>query len=239
MSFKESFTPSSLGGLFIGLGLIVSAVLITSVLGDFVDQRRFVSVKGLSERELPADRVVWPILYKEVGNDLLQLSRAIESKTAIITQYLEDNGIESSEIAASAPEIIDMQAERYVAQQTPFRYNITSVITVTTNKVAKVRELLSRQAELLKQGVAISGGDYRYNVLYQYTKLNEIKVGMIEEASANARASAEQFAADSKSKLGKIKEASQGQISITDRDPNTPHVKQIRVVTSVSYFLKD
>ena len=92
---------------------------------------------------------------------------------------------------------------------------------------------------ILKQGVAISGGDYRYNVLYQYTKLNDIKVGMIEEASANARASAEQFAADSKSKLGKIKEASQGQISITDRDPNTPHVKQIRVVTSVSYFLKD
>lgn len=62
---------------------------------------------------------------------------------------------------------------------------------------------------------------------------------MIEEATKNARASAEKFAQDSGSSLGKIRRANQGQFSITDRDSNTPYIKSVRVVTTVEYFLKD
>ena len=138
----------------------------------------------------------------------------------------------------SAPEIIDMEAERYNNQNHPYRYNATSVITVTSNDVGKVRKLMLEQTELMTQGVAISGGDYRYNVLYEFTGLNEIKPQMIEEATQNARKTAEKFAIDSGSKLGKIRNASQGQFSITDRDANTPFIKNVRVVTTVNYYLR-
>ncbi len=98
---------------------------------------------------------------------------------------------------------------------------------------------MSEQAELLKQGIAITGGDYRYNVVYEFTGLNKVKPQMIEEATKNARVAAEKFAKDSESRLGKIKNASQGQFSISDRDANTPYVKNIRVVTTVDYYLKN
>lgn len=62
---------------------------------------------------------------------------------------------------------------------------------------------MSEQAELLKQGIAISGGDYRYNVVYEFTGLNDVKPQMIEEATKNARAAAEKFAKDSDSSLGR------------------------------------
>ena len=97
---------------------------------------------------------------------------------------------------------------------------------------------MSEQTELLKQGIAITGGDYRYNVTYEFTGLNEIKPAMIEEATRNARVAAEKFAKDSDSKLGKIRDAYQGQFTITDRDSNTPYIKNVRVVTTVNYYLK-
>ena len=139
----------------------------------------------------------------------------------------------------NAPEIIDMKAERYSSQESTYRYNVTSVITVTSDKVDLIRKLISSQGELLKQGVAITSGDYRYNVQYEYTGLNKIKPQMIEEATKNARQAAEKFAEDSDSKLGKIRKANQGQFSITDRDANTPYIKKVRVVTTIDYSLED
>ena len=87
--------------------------------------------------------------------------------------------------------------------------------------------------------MAITSGDYRYNVQYEYTGLNKIKPQMIEEATKNARQAAEKFAEDSDSELGKIRKANQGQFSITDRDANTPYIKKVRVVTTIDYSLED
>jgi hypothetical protein len=132
-----------------------------------------------------------------------------------------------------------MQAERYSSTPSAYRYNATSVVTVTSKDVAKVRKLMTEQAELLKQGIAIAGGDYRYNVVYEFTGLNQIKPRMIEEATKNARTAADKFARDSDSELGKIRDASQGQFTITDRDANTPFIKNVRVVTTINYYLKN
>ena len=118
------------------------------------------------------------------------------------------------------------------------RYNITSVITVTSDKVDTVRDLISRQGELLKDGIAILS-DYSHSVQYEYQSLNEIKPEMVEEANRNAKTTAEQFATVSDSRLGKIVTASQGQFSIENRDENSPHIKHIRVVTTITYRLKD
>lgn len=56
---------------------------------------------------------------------------------------------------------------------------------------------------------------------------------------SNARAVAEKFAEDSSSTLGKIKTARQGRFSISDRDSTTPYVKNVRVVSTVEYYLSD
>lgn len=224
--------------VIISVGVILLGVMIKSGINDFKDKDRVVSVKGLAEMEVPADKVIWPLVYKDLGNDPALLYTNMEKKNAVIVKFLEDNGIGKDEIDIVPAEVIDMQAERYGNRDVPYRYNATSIITVTSKNVDKVRKLMSEQAELLKQGIAITGGDYRYNVTYEFTGLNDIKPQMIEEATKNARAAAEKFAKDSDSSLGKIRNASQGQFSISDRDANTPYIKSVRVVTTVNYYLK-
>jgi len=228
-----------LEALLIALGLFLLGFMIKVAINDFKDKERIVSVKGLAEMEVAADKVTWPLMYKVIGNDLTVLYNSINEKNAAIVSFLKENGISDGEISIAAPEIIDMQAERYQSTPTSYRYNATSVITVSSKNVDKVRQLMSEQTVLLKQGIAITGGDYRYNVTYEFTGLNDIKPQMIEEATKNARASAEKFARDSDSKLGKIRNASQGQFSISDRDANTPYIKSVRVVTTVNYYLKN
>ena len=233
---KQSWVKEA---IIVAVSIIVLAFCIKGGIESFVDKGRIVSVKGLSEVEVPANKVVWPIVFKEVGDNLPLLYNSINSTSKKILAYLKNNGISEDEISVNAPEVIDMQAERYSSNDKPYRYNIKSVITVTSNQVENVRKLIASQGELLKEGVAIVGGDYENRITYEYTLLNDLKPEMIAEATRNARKAAEQFAKDSDSKLGKIVWASQGQFSITDRDNNTPYIKKVRVVTSVNYSLKN
>ena len=233
---KQSWVKEA---VIVAVSIIVLAFCIKGGIESFVDKGRIVSVKGLSEVEVPANKVVWPIVFKEVGDNLPLLYNSINSTSKKILAYLKNNGISEDEISVNAPEVIDMQAERYSSNDKPYRYNIKSVITITSNQVENVRKLIASQGELLKEGVAIVGGDYENRITYEYTLLNDLKPEMIAEATRNARKAAEQFAKDSDSKLGKIVWASQGQFSITDRDNNTPYIKKVRVVTSVNYSLKN
>ncbi len=221
------------------IGLISVGLFIKSSVTSFKSYDRVVSVKGLAEMEVPANKVIWPIVYKEIGDDLSILYKTINDKNNIIKDYLKSKGLDESEISVSAPQIIDMNAERYQSQVNKYRYNVTSVLTVSSEKVDKVRDIITGQSDLLQKGVAISAGDFQYTIQYLYTKLNDIKPVMIEEATKNARASAEKFAKDSDSKLGKIKSANQGQFTISDRDANTPHIKTVRVVSTIDYLLRD
>ena len=223
----------------LAIGLIILGTQIQKGINNFVEKDRIVTVKGLAEMEVPANKVTWPLMYKEVGNDLTALYNRINATNTAIVEFLKKKGITEEEISINAPEIIDMQAERYVGENKTYRYNVTTDITVTSAKVDLVRSLISEQSELLKQGIAITGGDYRYQIQYDYTSLNEIKPKMIEEATKNAREAALKFAKDSDSELGKIRRASQGQFSIDNRDANTPYIKRIRVVTTIDYLLED
>ncbi len=225
--------------VILSVGLVVLGILLYSGINNFTERDRVVTVKGLAEIEIPANKVTWPLMYKDIGNDLTTLYTNIQSKNRTIVEFLQLNGITPDEISIAPPEIIDMEAERYINQTIQNRYNATSVIIVTSSDVDKIRKLISEQTELLRQGVAITGGDYRYNILYEFTDLNNIKPSMIEEATRNAREAAEKFAMDSGSKLGKIRNASQGQFTINDRDVNTPYIKNVRVVTTVNYYLKN
>ena len=226
--------------IILSIGLLLLGVFIERGFSEFAGRDRSVNVKGLAEMEVPADKVTWPLVYKSLGNDLNALYEEIKRSNRTITEFLKEKGLTDKEISINAPVIVDMKAERYGNNQdSPYRYNVTTVITVTSNKVDLVRGLITEQGELLKRGIAITTGDYQYNIQYEYTGLNTIKPQIIEEATKNARHAAEKFAKDSESTLGKIRHANQGQFSISDRDPNTPHIKKVRVVTTIDYSLED
>ncbi len=229
---------------------IISAVILAIsiiYLGDalkrgfdnFTYKDRCVTVRGLSEMEVPADNVICPLVFKEVGGDLHAINAEVRRKNQLVKAYLLSKGISEQDISIAAPAVIDNEADRWGTQRPLYRYNVTSVVTVNSSDVEKVRTAIEHQTELIDKGVALVSDDYQYRVVYQFTKLNDIKPQMIEDATKNARAAAEKFAADSDSELGKIKRATQGQFSIDDRDEFTPEIKKVRVVTSVEYYLED
>ena len=116
---------------------------------------------------------------------------------------------------------------------------MTSVITVTSQQVKQVRGIIARQGDLLKDGIAIVDGGYENPIKYEYVSFKEMKPKMMQEAIENAEKTAQQFAENSHSQIDKIVSADQGQFSIDDRDSNTPWIKKVRVVTTVTYSLKD
>jgi hypothetical protein len=223
----------------IAVGIIVLGLCIKGGFDNFTNKDRKVTVKGLAEKEVKADKVTWPIVSKELGNDLPELYMRIGQKQRTIKNFLLANGIKEGEISINAPKVIDLSAEQYSDNNRPYRYNVTLVITVTSNKVDQVRSIIARQGELLKQGVAIVAGDYENPISYEYVSFRKMKPKMMEEAIANAEKTAQQFATNSHSTLNKIVNADQGQFSIDDRDNNTPYIKKVRVVTTVTYSLKD
>ena len=201
--------------------------------------QRTVSVRGLSEREVKADKVTWPIVYQIQGNILSYLYDQTSTTIDKILAFLHNAGITDSEISINAPEAYDRASNNYSDNNYKFRYNISEVIVVTSSQVDKVDELIRQQGQLLKEGIALSANDYNYPIQYEFTGLNDIKPQMIAEATKNAREAAQKFADDSESKLGKIQTANQGQFSIENRDQFTPSIKNVRVVTTLTYFLED
>lgn len=223
--------------VILAVGLLLLGFCVERGITNLAEKDRHVGVRGLAEREVKADRIIWPVVYKGVSSDLNTLYTEVNHARTGIVNYLKQNGLTDAEISLGAPQVVDRWADRYSSERPPQRYNVTSVVTVTSSKVDLVRKLIMRSGELLKQGIAISADDYDTKVQYEFTSLNKIKPQMIEEATHNAREAAMKFAKDSDSKLGKIQSATQGLFSVEDRDQYTPYIKKVRVVTMVDYYL--
>ncbi len=221
--------------IILAVGMVVLGWFVKAGIDNFTNKDRMVTVKGLAEREVPADKVTWSIGTKVTGNDLPTLYESINIQASKIKNFLKQNGLTEEEITINPPSVSDLEAREWGDNQKNFRYIVNTNITVSTNKVTEVNKAIFKQGELLKQGVAL---DSSYPS-YEYVSFLDMKPEMMSEAIKNAQKTAEQFAEASGSKLGKIRTAGQGQFEIDDRDDNTPYIKKLRVVTTVTYSLDD
>ena len=227
-------------GVCIFLGLTTLGFFISSATQKFKMFDRSVTVKGLSEKEYMADIVIWPIQFVVADNDLTSIYRSLDEQSASIRQFLAEKGLAEDEISLSVPSITDKSAQSYGnTNNTQFRYVASQTVTVYSSNIELARKVMNSLSTLGKKGIVFSGGDYGNSTQYLFTRLNEVKPEMIEEATNKAREVAQKFAEDSQSRLGKIKRASQGQFSIGVRDGNNPHIKKVRVVSTIEYYLAD
>ena len=234
MEQKKSY-GSVVGAGLIAVGIFFLGLFIKTGIDHLAYRDRQVAVRGLAEREVPANQVTWPITYTVAGDNLLSLYDQVTSYNNIIINFLTSNGISKDEISVNPPDTYNAEANRYGSDSFRFKYSLNCTVTVSTSKVDTVRELLNRQSELLKDGIPYSNS----YINYEYTALNDIKPEMIAEATKNAREAAARFADDSGSKVGKMKTANQGSFSIEDTSSSTPYMKKVRVVTTIVYYLED
>ena len=228
--FKKNMIP---GGAIVLAAVVLGISLIFTVktLKSYDDT---VKVRGLCEKEVPADRVVWRISYSEKDNSLADLRTIVRRNNDIIVSKLTEAGFKSDEIKVANASYDDRYMYSNNVSQVSYRYVANQTVTVFTKNLDLVRKLQQTlETDLVNQNIlANSWADY------QYLGLNDIKPAMIAESLENARAAADEFAKNSHSRIGKMRTASQGYFEVEDLDENTPQVKKVRVVTTVEYYLK-
>jgi uncharacterized protein len=244
---------TTLLGILLALGLVSGGWALGSQIKATRLSDRYVSVRGLAERTVKSDLAVWPLNYSEAGDDLPALYKKTETDTKTILQFLQQQGIQPSEIELGAVSVSDNKATRFnLGKDRQYRYIVEQKITVHTSRVDQVASAVQKTGDLVQRGIVLTQSNYGQGLSYKFTGLNAIKPDMITDATRNARAAAERFALDAGSSLGTIRQATQGVFSIVAADSGVPAdsdqggftnaddslMKTVRVVTSVDYYLE-
>ncbi|KAA6332515.1 hypothetical protein EZS27_018988 [termite gut metagenome] len=222
---------------YIAIGLIVLGYLVKGGVTS-KSKERVVTVQGIAETEVVAQKIVWPILYKEAGNDLSYLQYTVMTKSKLITDFLKANGVTTDEFGIMPVEISDTQTDKQIANRPYQRYIATSVILVTSTDVEKVYKILSENT-FWKQNIAVvNDDDPQHEITYEYADIHSVKAKLVEKAIKNARSFAEQLANSSDSKVEKLKSVSQAQFSFVSKDANALYKKTLQVELTTNYYLK-
>lgn len=234
-----------LGGC-VGLGLTLGGWFIGSGISSFSANDRHVSVKGLAEQEVMADRAVWPITFIAASNDFAEARQSLSSARSATLSFLEAYKIGVADVELQGLRIQDQLAKTYTPQNVALRYLLQQTVLVRTANVLAVASAAQNIDDLLDKGVLlgnIDGYQAANSPQYLYTKLNDIKPAMIGLATANARSAAQKFADDAGTSIDGILTASQGRFEILPAD-NTAGLseamqihKKVRVVTTLDYVL--
>jgi uncharacterized protein len=230
----KSTNVAALGVCFI-LGMAAFGWLIGSAAKGYKRLDEFVTVKGLSEREVPANLVIWPVSYSLSDENLGKLQERMKTSREAVRQFLKAGGFDDSEISNSPPSIREVRTRPTKEEPVPVppRYDATVTVLLHTTKVPQVKTALENCDKLVEQGILLTSGD---RAQFLFTGLNDIKPGMIGEANKNARVAADRFAGDSGMKIGRIRHAFQGPFEVEDVDQSSPDRKKVRVVTTVDFF---
>ena len=226
-----------LSTLLLALGFTAAGYFI----GDGVSGRsqgpRIISVKGLSEREVPASVAIWDVGFSATGNELPAVNQKLAESTKAVLEFLKAAGFDDQDTAIQPPSVCDtsMETREKDTPPPPERYRAHQSVLLRTGKVDAIKPALASISKLMTGGVLLSG---HAQPNYIFNQLNDIKPGMIQEATKNARIAAEQFSRDSQTSLGKLKSASQGWFQVENRDAATPERKIVRVVVDVQYEVK-
>ncbi len=226
----------------LGLGVAVGGGLIAYGLIDARTGDRIVTVRGLAERDAKADLAILPLRFTRSGDDLAAVQTAIDGDVTKVRGFLAAQGFKPTEIDLGRLEVLDNNAREYGPQNARARFILGQTLVVRSNDVDRVQGATRNLSDLVRQGVVLQ--EFR-GASYIFTKLNDVRPGMIKEATASARSGAAQFAADSGARLGGIRSASQGSFEINSRDPvsdgqsaDASVQKRLRVVTTITYALK-
>jgi hypothetical protein len=225
-------------GISLVIGLTIFGAEMNRAVKTGREFDRYLTVKGLSERDAKADLAIWPIRFSVAAEELVALKSAMESNRSLVLTFLKESGITSNEITQGLPEITDREDERIQLNRPALaRYRAVVTLVVRSSNVDVIKKAIQGVDSLLQKGVTLGGNDAGGQPQFIFNSLNGVKPDMIREATANARAAAEKFAQDSHSEVGRIRKAAQGVVEIEDRDAASPEWKVLRVVTTVDFFL--
>jgi len=248
---NKSVSKSIILGFSLLLGLFLLGFFIFKGLKTFSDKDRQVTVKGLAEMDMTATSATISLSFSFSGDDLQSIIKQTENKKNAILAYLKSIGYAENDIVINNTGVTDRQKYFEIqwrnGQQVQVkieRYTIAQSLTIRSKDV----ETTENKAAQIKLDLVTKDLTANINTTYSFPELNSIKPQLIAESTKNARIAGEQFANDSQAKLGKIKTASQGQITIAGKyyyyeeeiseKPEEPYIQRARVVSTIVFFLE-
>lgn len=234
------------GAAILAAGFGIGSAALANGLVRMQRTDREVTVRGVAQRDVTANRASWSVGYSESAFSLAEALASSDHDTALIRTYLKKQGFDgsltdpgSANISAQAEMIKDKPTGRTI-------YTVSRSIGFSTGKVAEVGKVEKGKDALAQAGLVV---DYT-GASYEYTQLDKIKPEMIAIATRDARQAAEKFAEDSGADVGGIRSATQGYFTVSGRDSSggddggdyssgtaSSPEQRVRVVTTVVYYL--
>ncbi len=237
MQVMDWANSNVVSGALIAGGLALAGLFVANGLGDIRRGDAVVTVRGVAEKDVVADLATWTIATQANGSDLAGVQGKADADAAAVRGFLVTNGFTPAEIQPRGSSV----SQYFEANAGRMNITIRQRFLARTTDIARMQKAFANQAEIIRQGVALDS-DGGGGVSYSFTKLNDVKPPMIAQATKSAREAADQFARDSDTSVGGIRQATQGLFSITGRDgdsgsgTDTPYQK-VRVVTTIEYYL--
>lgn len=236
--------------IILALGIAFAGLLAGAGFARARAADRFVTVKGVTEREVRADLAIWPLHLVGSDNDLATAQTKLAKSVVGVRQFLARHGIDTTQAQLAGFSVADASTNQFSSDRQATRFVIRETMIIRSSHPDEVLAASQQIGELAAIGVVISsgnGGEFGPGggPTFVFSGLNGLKPAMIAEATARAREAAEQFARDSRSSLAGIRQANQGVFEILPRD-QAPGItaesqinKIVRVVSTVEYFLKN
>ena len=218
----------------VAFGLLLLGLCLKGGIDNFTNKDRRVTVKGLAEREVDADKVVWTLTLEESADELNPMFTRLNQQVDVIKNFLKEKGIDGKgDVQVTTFSVNDNLSNVWGDEKPRYHYTVRRSVVVSSNDTHFISDLRTQTDELIDRGIIVESD----NAEYEYTQFQKLKPEMMAEAIANAETTAKQFAENSHSKINKIVEAGQGEFSIDDVD--IPYKKKVRVVSTITYSLKD
>lgn len=239
-----------LSSLILSLSLLAGLYLAGQQIGEgtarFRADNRSLTVKGLAEQEVKADQATWNIAFRRAGNDYAQLQAEIKADKEAVQAFLTKQGFAAGEVQQQPTRTVDKLANEYGNNQgeDKARYILTGKYTVKSKNVDAVAAAVGHLDELQAQGILLDG-DGGANPSYALTNFNaQLRPQLLDQATINAKGTAEQMAKKMGVKVGKLRSANQGVIQIFGADQENEYggegsmQKKLRVVSTFEFDLK-
>ncbi len=218
----------------VAFGLLLLGLCLKGGIDNFTNKDRRVTVKGLAEREVDADKVVWTLTLEESADELNPMFTRLNQQVDVIKNFLKEKGIDGKgDVQVTTFSVNDNLSNVWGDEKPRYHYTVRRSVVVSSNDTHFISDLRTQTDELIDRGIIVESD----NAEYEYTQFQKLKPEMMADAIANAETTAKQFAENSHSKINKIVEAGQGEFSIDDAD--IPYKKKVRVVSTITYSLKD
>jgi uncharacterized protein len=233
------------------VGLTALGFFIFKGLKTFSDKDRVVTVKGLAEMNVTATAATMNASFSYSGDNLQDLISQTATKKNAVIVYLNSIGYTTADIKVNNIDITDKEKYYESEYQDGHQVKVKIDRYVTSQSIvikAKDVKTSEDKAAQIKLDLVSKELTCNVNTNYSFPELNSIKPKLIAESTKNARVAGEQFANDSQAKLGKIKTASQGQITLAGEyneesgdvveAPKEPYIQKARVVSTIVFFLE-